>query len=244
MKSKVMLLAVLMCGILALSGCRSSKTDSTVKEETNVALSSGESDESASSEDDVDLSEKYKDIIGCLENGDYDGAKALIDAMKPQPDTETIPITLDNWSEYFSIEDEYSYKYDANGAVDTVEMIKYLKIKPEYEEKQVSLTGIIGYEYTSVWHVITETNKEDGSFKAELTDDLPYKSPGEETSRTEDLTSPMIISWSSTVAEQSNSSMSGGGIQIKNADDWEKQWVSYPEEINIVRIDGELVLSK
>lgn len=244
MKSKVILLAVLMCGILVLSGCGSSKTDSTVKEETNVAFSSGESDEAASSEDDVDLSEKYKDIIGCLENGDYDGAKDLIDAMKPQPETETIPITLDNWSEYFSIEDEYSYTYDANGAVDTVDMNKYLKIKPEYEEKRVSLTGTIGYEYTSVWHAITEINKEDGSFKAELTDDLPYEEPDEETSKTEDLTSPMIISWSSTAAEQGNSSRSGGGIQIKSADDWEKQWVSYPEEINIVRIEGELVLSK
>ena len=31
---------------------------------------------------------------------------------------------------------------------------------------------------------------------------------------------------------------------IKDADDWEKQWISYPEEINIVRIEGELVLSK
>ena len=244
MKSKVILLAVLMCGILVLSGCGSSKTDSTVKEETNVALSSGESDESASSEDDVDLSEKYKDIIGCLENGDYDGAKALIDAMKPQPDTETIPITLDNWSEYFSIEDEYSYTYDANGAVDTVEMNKYLKIKPEYEEKQVSLTGTIGYEYTSVWHAITEINKEDGSFKAEPTDDLPYEETDEETSRTEDLSSPMLISWSSTAAKQGGTGLSGGGIQIKSADDWEKQWVSYPEEINIVRIEGELVLSK
>lgn len=136
MKAKVMLSLVLMCGILILSGCENGKTNPTVKEETNISLSSGESEESASSEDEVDLPEKYKDIISCLENGDYDGAKALIDAMKPQPDTETVPITLDNWSEYFSIEDEYTYTYDANGAVDTVEMYKYLKIKPEYEEKK------------------------------------------------------------------------------------------------------------
>lgn len=244
MKAKVMLSLVLMCGILILSGCENGKTNPTVKEETNISLSSGESEESASSEDEVDLPEKYKDIISCLENGDYDGAKALIDAMKPLPDTETIPITLDNWSEYFSIEDEYTYTYDANGAVDTVEMYKYLKIKPEYEEKKVSLTGTIGYEYTSVWHAIIEVNKEDGSFKAKLTDDLPYEEQDEETSKTEDLTSPMLISWSSTVAKQGDTSTNGGEIEIKSADDWEKQWVSYPEEINIVRIEGELVLSK
>ena len=244
MKSKVLLLVVCLCGMFVFSACGSEKADAVAESETNEDFSSNESGNKTSVENDDNLSEKYKDVLNCLENADYDGAIALIDAMKPQPETEKISITLDNWSEYFSIEDEYTYTYDANGAIDETSLRKVLKIKPEYEDKQVSLTGTIGYEYTPVWHAITEINKEDGSFIMEITDDRPNDFPDEETSKTEDLTYPMYISGSSVEAKQGDIARSSACVQIKNADDWEKQWVLYPEEISIVRIEGELVLSK
>ena len=244
MKSRILLLIVLLCGMFVFSACGSEKADAGAEEEVNEAISSNESDNKAAIEDDGGLSEKYKDVLKCLENGDYDGAIALIDAMKPQPETEVISITLDNWSEYFSIEDEHTFTYDANGAIDETSLQKVLQIKPEYEGKQVSLSGTIGYEYTSVWHIVTDINKEDGSFIMGVTDDRPNDFPDEETSRTEDLTSPMYISWSSAEAKRGDTTRSGRNILIKNADDWEKQWVLYPEEITIIRIEGELVLSK
>ena len=41
-----------------------------------------------------------------------------------------------------------------------------------------------------------------------------------------------------------NESIDGGPLFIKDADDYSNQWIYYPEEINIVRIEGEMVLNK
>lgn len=227
--------ALLICGVLAFSACGSAESGSGAKGES-VSVS----EEKNETEEKADLEEKYKDILDCLENGDYDGAVVLINAMRPQPEAGTILITADNWSQYLSIEDEYSYTYDAQGMIDEVDGHKVLKMKPEYEGKLVSLTGTIGYEYTPAGHIITSIDKSSGSFEAEAADGGPSNN-SEMVSKTEDLHPDMAV------AEMSFYSVNGNevtfGISAKNFEEHEEHWVYYPEEINIVRIEGELVLS-
>lgn len=53
---------------------------------------------------------KYPDIEEKLSAGDHDGAIQLINDMKPEPEIEEIQLTLDNWNEYYIIEEEKQFE--------------------------------------------------------------------------------------------------------------------------------------
>ena len=194
------------------------------------AAASGTEDP-AGEEGAVDLAEKYSEIITYLENEEYDEAIEAINAMRPEPETETLSITLDNWQEYFSFVDDYRYEYDAQGAITETNYHIFFQLKEEYQDRLVSMNGTVGYEYGDyVPHKVTSIDKENGSFEAEVSDGGPEETVYEGESKSEELSSSVYYQ--------------GGPLFIKDADDYSNQWIYYPEEFNIVRIEGEMVLNK
>ena len=209
------------------------------------AAASGTEDP-AGEEGTVDLAEKYSEIITHLENEEYDEAIEAINAMRPEPETETVSITLDNWQEYFSFVDDYRYEYDAQGAItETYYGIRF-QLKEEYQDRLVSLNGTVGYEYEFVSHKITSIDKENGTFEDEVSDGGPEETVYEGESKSEELSSSVYICTADVYQykESENMDYHGGPLFIKDADDYSNQWIYYPEEINIVRIEGEMVLNK
>ena len=210
------------------------------------AVASGTEDP-AGEEGTVDLAEKYSEIITHLENEEYDEAIEAINAMRPEPETETVSITLDNWQEYFSFVDDYRYEYDAQGAItETYYGIRF-QLKEEYQNRLVSMNGTVGYEYDDyVPHKITSIDKESGSFEDEVSDGGPEETVYEGESTSEELSSSVYICTADVYQykESENMDYHGGPLFIKDADDYSNQWIYYPEEINIVRIEGEMVLNK
>lgn len=202
-------------------------------------------DQEKSEEGTVDLAEKYSEIITHLENGEYDEAIEAINAMRPEPETETISITLDNWQEYFSLVDDYRYEYDAQGAITETYYYIFFQLKEEYQDRLISLNGIVGYEYGDyVPHKITSIDKENGSFEAEVSDSGPKETVYEGVSKSEELSSSVFICNATAYMERESESIDGGPVLIKDADNYSSIWIYYPEEINIVRIEGEMVLNK
>ena len=193
----------------------------------------------------VDLSEKYSEIITHLENEEYDEAIETINAMRPEPETETVSITLDNWQEYFSFVDKYDYEYDAEGAITETFYSICFQLKEEYQDRVVSLNGTVGYEYGDyVPHKITSIDKENGSFEDEVSDSGPEETVYEGESKSVELSSLVYICYARAYQESEDTSIHGGPVYIKDADDYWNKWIYYPEEINIVRIEGEMVLNK
>ena len=209
------------------------------------AVASGTEDP-AGEEGTVDLAEKYSEIITHLENEEYDEAIEAINAMRPEPETETVSITLDNWQEYFSFVDDYRYEYDAQGAITETYYDICFQLKEEYQDRLVSLNGTVGYEYEYVPHKITSIDKETGSFEVEESNGGPVDNyyEGNLESTSEELSSSVYICTAITYQEIEDMSHSGPAILIKDADEYRNKWIYYPEEINIVRIEGEMVLNK
>lgn len=80
---------------------------------------------------------KYPDIEEKLSSGDYEGAIQLIINMMPEPETEEIELTLDNWNDYYTIEEEKQFEKKADGSIKEIYSSYILKLKPEYEEKYI-----------------------------------------------------------------------------------------------------------
>ena len=247
-KRKAIIYCFLLLSLLFLAACGKGDTTPTEKQEKDIqaeaeGIASDEAAVEVYEESIVDDSaEKYDEIIKHLKNEDYDGAIALINAMRPAPMNETITITQDNWSTYFSIEDEYSYSYDAQGVIEEAQYHIYLRLKDEYKSRMISLSGIVGYEYDYVPHLITDINKEDGSIETEIADNAPGKEEFEHVSTTENLSSEIYLSSGDVCTESGNTIGIALYIDVKDAENMPEQWLYYPEEINIVRIEGELVL--
>lgn len=249
---------------LCLTACGSTQTvsndvndtvsDVTVTTESVVNISESaeteekSDEESAENEKDL-LSDKYVDIYDCLENGDYDKAIELIEAMKPEPSVEMIPLTLDNWSTYFSTENVITHmERDANGNIMSSKYEVDLVLKPEYKEKLVSISGEIGYECDYVPHIVTNIDKATGLFDIESVEKGPEGFDSflrTHISQTMDIRYIMdmgriFIESSFTVREN----MQTTDVIIANAEEIGDQYLYCPEEITIVRIDGEIVLEK
>ena len=212
------------------------------------AAASGTEDP-AGEEGTVDLAEKYSEIITHLENEEYDEAIEAINAMRPEPETETISITLDNWQEYFSFVDDYRYEYDAQGAITETNYHIFFQMKEEYQDRLVSLNGTVGYEYgVYVPHKITSIDKENGTFEDEISDgepdDFGLGRFAEGESKSVELEPSIYICDGIAYQKDENESIDGGPVLIKDADNYSSIWIYYPEEINIVRIEGEMVLNK
>ena len=212
------------------------------------AVASGTEDP-AGEEGTVDLAEKYSEIITHLENEESDEAIEAINAMRPEPETETVSITLDNWQEYFSFVDDYRYEYDAQGAITETNYHIFFQLKEEYQDRLVSMNGTVGYEYGDyVPHKVTSIDKENGSFEAEVSDgepdDFGLGRFAEGESKSVELEPSIYICDGIAYQKDENESIDGGPLFIKDADDYSNQWIYYPEEINIVRIEGEMVLNK
>lgn len=202
-------------------------------------------DQGQGEEGTVDLAEKYSEIITHLENEEYDEAIEAINAMRPEPETETVSITLDNWQEYFSFVDKYDYEYDAEGAITKTYCWICFQLKEEYQDRLVSINGTVGYEYGDyVPHKVTSIDKENGTFEAGVSDSGPKEIVYEGESKSEELTSSVYICDASAYMERESGSIDGGPVLIKDADNYSSIWIYYPEEINIVRIEGEMVLNK
>ena len=237
------LIMMLICAAM-VTACGSTQTAGPA----DGAAASGTEDP-AGEEGTVDLAEKYSEIITHLENEEYDEAIEAINAMRPEPETETISITLDNWQEYFSFVDDYRYEYDAQGAItETYYGIRF-QLKEEYQDRLVSLNGTVGYEYgVYVPHKITSIDKENGTFEDEISDgepdDFGLGRFAEGESKSVELEPSIYICDGIAYQKDENESIDGGPLFIKDADDYSNQWIYYPEEINIVRIEGEMVLNK
>lgn len=234
---------MLICAAM-VTACGSSQTAGPA----DGAAASGTEDP-AGEEGTVDLAEKYSEIITHLENEEYDEAIEAINAMRPEPETETISITLDNWQEYFSFVDDYRYEYDAQGAITETNYHIFFQLKEEYQDRLVSINGTVGYEYGDyVPHKVTSIDKENGSFEAEVSDgepdDFGLGRFAEGESKSVELEPSIYICDGIAYQKDENESIDGGPLFIKDADDYSNQWIYYPEEINIVRIEGEMVLNK
>ena len=237
------LIMMLICAAM-VTACGSSQTAGPA----DGAAASGTEDP-AGEEGTVDLAEKYSEIITHLENEEYDEAIEAINAMRPEPETETISITLDNWQEYFSFVDDYRYEYDAQGAISETNYLILFQLKEEYQDRLVSMNGTVGYEYGDyVPHKVTSIDKENGSFEAEVSDgepdDFGLGRFAEGESKSVELEPSIYICDGIAYQKDENESIDGGPLFIKDADDYSNQWIYYPEEINIVRIEGEMVLNK
>ncbi len=237
------LIMMLICAAM-VTACGSSQTAGPA----DGAAASGTEDP-AGEEGTVDLAEKYSEIITHLENEEYDEAIEAINAMRPEPETETISITLDNWQEYFSFVDDYRYEYDAQGAITETNYHIFFQLKEEYQDRLVSINGTVGYEYGDyVPHKVTSIDKENGSFEAEVSDgepdDFGLGRFAEGESKSVELEPSIYICDGIAYQKDENESIDGGPLFIKDADDYSNQWIYYPEEINIVRIEGEMVLNK
>ena len=194
------------------------------------------------------LYDKYADICDCLENKDYDKAIELIEAMKPEPATETISLTLENWSTYFSRENVIRpLNQNANGEIMEAAFDVYLVLKPEYVEKMISLSGEIGYECDLVPHIVTNIDKETGLFDTELIESGPAdeEAIGRRISTTKQLDySRGGIEIANGIKGDEKLGLRGLDISIYYADEGNTQYLYYPEEINVIRFNGELVLNK
>lgn len=207
------------------------------------------SDEELVNNEKAALYDKYADICDCLENKDYDKAIEFIETMKPEPSTETIPITLDNWATYFSQENEIN-PLTKNGYGEIIESSfeVVLRLKPEYREKLVSLSGEIGYECVRVPHIVTNIDKATGFFDTELVESGPVDTEDPicnvSTTHRLDYKRGGIEIDIAKRADPHGLGLRGSNIIIYGAEEAGPQYLYYPEEINIIRINGELVLSK
>lgn len=219
------------------------------------AEAEAKSDEESVDDEKAALYDKYADICDCLESKDYDKAIEIIEAMRqtvksePLTETETIPLTLDNWDTYFTLDHEIEVGEgrDAYGNILESYYKVHLVLKPEYKEKLVSMTGEMGYECDNVTHVVTNIDKATGLFDTEIIESGPAN--GEVLAREHSSTTITLDNsegtWLIAVARAGND-YSYGGIDVKilAADDIGNQYLYYPEELNVVRINGELVLRK
>lgn len=244
------------------------------------SVAEGISDKTSAEDFESALSEKYADIYRCLENSDYDSAKdyikrmkpeatyenlyrslenedydkalRIIEAMKSEQPTETIPLTVDNWSTYFEVKGNPShstYDLDANGNIKRSVYQLDLQLKPEYAEKLVSVSGTVGYEYGDyVPHIVTNIDETTGSYETERVE----SGPGDEyvfhntVSRSSqiDYTGKVSNIADSMVFAENGNTYGDISVTIYNSDQAGTQYIYYPEDINVISVDGELVLRK
>ena len=110
--------------------------------------------------------EKYPDIEEKLSSGDYEGAIQLIIDMMPEPEIEEIQLTLDNWNEYYTIEEEKQFEKKADGSIKEMYSSYILKLKPEYEEKYIYSENPINIGIETEWNTysVSSVDKNTGEY--------------------------------------------------------------------------------
>lgn len=120
---------------------------------------------------------KYPDIEEKLTSGDYEGAIQLIVDMMPEPEIEEIQLTLDNWSEYYTIEEEKNFEKNADGSIKKIYSSYLLKLKPEYEEKYNYSENPINIGIETEWNTYSVSSVDKNTGEYTLTDPT-YESIG------------------------------------------------------------------
>ena len=258
-------IALFVCFIIFTACGNNGSSNSTSSTANSIATETSENKheqekKTTDSETKTDPTEKYKnikDVLLALENEEYDKAIELINAMKSEPETEVVKINMENWTEYFSIESKATNDYDAMKNIKSVSESWCLVLKPEYEERNISLSGEVGIEaeYEDEIHKITNIDKTTGSYESESFDrdsfvnesssitgyDTGYLLYDLDISKTYGLKTTVGITDSEFIAVKSHDEELGK-LLLKDADEW-IQYARYPK-IKIVRIEGELILSK
>ena len=262
-KKFLQVIAVCVCFFTACGNNSSTNSTSSFSNSSSVEVSANqEEQEKTDSEAKTDLTEKYKNILEALENEEYDKAIDLISAMKPEPETEVVTIDLNNWTEYFTVEIENeNLNYDAMKNIISEGESMNLVIKPEYKERIIFVNGEVGAEvaYEDLVYKVINVNKETGSYETEVMDIDAFKSIWTEYEEQHIASNILSVRGSSntyymgtdkwiasteteTIRNDGFPLPSGNSIIIKDADEV-TQYIRRPK-INIVRIEGELVLSK
>ena len=127
-----------------------------------------------------------------------------------------------------------------------------LVLKPEYSDKLASISGDIGYEYSYVPHKIINIDKTTGLFETERIENGPgdefvkaYIGQGfiSET-REFDYSGGVLRIANSQVCKKAEYYYMDTCVSIYDSDEIGIQYLYYPEEINILSINGELELRK
>ena len=104
------------------------------------------------------IPEKYADLIASIEGGDYDGAVAIIDAMRPAPvipDILEVTITTENFLDYFEyreyVDDTLTMRDEAGNITNLFVIYSYV-LRDEYtvadgKAEDCAVAADITYEY-------------------------------------------------------------------------------------------------
>ena len=148
-KTIVLLLAAAL--VFALCACGSSEPIPKPGENSTAAVEVREVEK---------IPEKYAGLIERIEAGDYDGAVAMIDAMRPAPvipDIVEVTITMDNFFDYFEYKeyvDESLTMRDEAGNITGLFVIHSYVLKDRYTLADVkaadcNVAADVTFEYTS-----------------------------------------------------------------------------------------------
>lgn len=133
-----------------------------------------------------DKYQEYDNLINYLEQGDYEAARAEIDTIsaiaKSKEDanktTEDIDITIDNWQDYFEIEERILNNKNDFGEITEVYKKYYLVLKDGYELAEQGTSIAIEYSYICEWRYVEEDKQAGTLTVGELVpdrDNLEYK---------------------------------------------------------------------
>lgn len=199
---------------------------------------------------------KYPDIEEKLSSGDYEGAIQLIINMMPEPETEEIELTLDNWNDYYTIEEEKQFEKKADGSIKEIYSSYILKLKPEYEEKYIYSENPINVGIEIEWNTysVSIVDKYTGEYTLvdPIYEDVGYYSANELKDSMTDYsykdTSVMVELYESCFLESitfwkvSNEGEVGGSLNIENFEDY--YVYAIVPSFKIVNVNGTLSLYK
>ena len=218
-------------------------------------LENGDYDQASEIVEEMKPEASYENLYDCLENEDYDKALRIIKAMKPEQQTETITLTLDNWETYYEMKENIhheTWNLDGQGNILYSLYDIDLALRPEYSDKLVSASGKVGYQYSYAPHRVTNIDKTTGLFETELIEHGPADETVNQFSDQGKASEMKDLDYSGGVVKLVDSWTCKGGdpyvtgtrVTISDADNVGTQYLYYPEEINIISINGELVLRK
>ena len=198
----------------------------------------------------AEMYDKYADLIETVEAGKYQDAIDMIDQMRPKVQEGQVELTLENWEDYFVIEPEYRCKEDAYGDIEEERIVYWINLKPEYQGKQIEISGTLGCIFNYGFYHIETINREDGTFETSAKDDtaeIPGLDPSykEEQSQSFELSEHVQLAISVCGAAYKDNVDSGrfGGIIVKDADNY-IQIVAIPEDFHVVRIEGTIKIGE
>ena len=191
-----------------------------------------------------EMYEKYKDLIDALEAENYEGAMQAFSSYIPQPETETITLSTENWSDYFDLSIFPTYEKDAQGNINTVHECYVLTIKPEYEGKCSIEGGFVGYEYDNQFCKITDL-RSDGSYDFEPIDNtIGYAEEwlGHKSESSDLYPSKTFLNYFDYIALRGDGSSMGGSLPVSDAANYESLYVIRSTSVDIVNVSGTLTI--